>query len=57
MIHEILGISNNRVDLKHLDNLPEEMKEVVLSCEDDTFFKDVMYNNFGDVAEAIHDLV
>jgi hypothetical protein len=39
MIHEILGIKNNRVDLKHVENLEEDMKEVVLSCEDDKFFK------------------
>ena len=57
MIHEILTINNNRVDLKHLDHLPEEMKEVVLSCEDDTFFKEIMYKNFGEVAESIHHLV
>jgi vacuolar protein sorting-associated protein 45 len=57
MIHEILGINNNRVDLKHLENLPEEMKEVVLSAEDDPFFRDIMFKNFGDVAEAIHKLV
>jgi len=53
MIHEILGIHDNRVDLKHLGHLSEEMREVVLSMEDDTFFREIMYNNFGEVAEAI----
>ena len=57
MIHEILGINNNRVDLKHVQGLPEDMREVVLSCEDDHFFKEIMYKNFGDVAESIHNLV
>lgn len=57
MIHELLEIKNNRVDLKHIPNLSEEMKEVVLSCSDDQFFKEIMYKNFGDVAEAIHQLV
>jgi hypothetical protein len=57
MIHEILGINNNRVDLKHIENLAPEMKEVVLSSEDDPFYKDIMFKNFGDVAEAIHGLV
>lgn len=57
MIHELLEINNNRVDLKHIPNLSEEMKEVVLSCMDDQFFKEIMYKNFGDVAEAIHTLV
>ena len=53
MINEVLGIRNNRVDLRHLTHLSDEMKEVVLSEEDDAFFKDIMYKNFGDVAEAI----
>lgn len=33
------------------------MKEVVLSCEDDPFFRKIMYKNFGEVAEDIHNLV
>jgi hypothetical protein len=33
------------------------MKEVVISSEDDKFFKKIMYKNFGDVAEDIHNLV
>lgn len=57
MIHEILEIRNNRVDLKHVENLEDDMKEVVLSCEDDKFFKKIMYKNFGEVAEDIHNLV
>jgi hypothetical protein len=39
MVHELLGINNNRVDLKHLAHLSDEMKEVVLSCDEDEFFK------------------
>ena len=57
MIHELLGIHRNRVDLKHVPSLSEEMKEVVLSCDDDDFFKKIMFSNFGDVADAIHSLV
>ena len=57
MIHELLGLHSNRVDLKHLKHLSDEMKEVVLSCDDDEFFAEIMYNNFGDVANAIHNMV
>jgi hypothetical protein len=39
MIHELLGIKNNRVDLRHLDHLADEMKEVILSADEDKFFK------------------
>lgn len=57
MIHEILSIKNNRVDLKHIENLEEDMKEVVLSPDDDQFYRTIMYKNFGEVAEDIHNLV
>ena len=57
MIHEILDIKSNRVDLKHVDNLSEEMKEVVLSPDEDKFYRRIMYKNFGEVAEDIHNLV
>lgn len=56
-IHELLGIKNNRVDLRHLTHLAEEMKEVTLSCDEDRFFKQIMFSNFGDVANAIHNMV
>ena len=57
MIHELLTISHNTVDLKHLAHLEAEMKQVLLGAEDDTFFKEIMFENFGEVAEAIHKLV
>lgn len=57
MIHELLGLHCNRVDLKHLSHLSEEMREVVLSSDEDEFFREIMFNNFGDVANAIHNLV
>jgi hypothetical protein len=33
------------------------MKEVVLSCDEDEFFRQIMFSNFGDVADSIHNLV
>jgi vacuolar protein sorting-associated protein 45 len=57
MVHELLGIQRNRVDLRHIQSLSDEMKEVTLSCEDDEFYKKIMFSNFGDVADAIHNLV
>ena len=50
MVHELIGIKDNRIDLRHIDHLSEEMKEVVLSGEDDVFFRKVMHTNFGDLA-------
>ena len=53
MVHELMGIKDNRVDLKHVDKLSDEMKEVVLSSEDDHFFRKVMHANFGDLSVEI----
>lgn len=57
MIHELLKIDKNRVDLSMVKGMSEEMKEVVLSCHEDEFFQKVMYMDFGEVAEQIHNLV
>ena len=50
MIHELIGIVNNRVNMK--DSKLEE-PEVVVSQHDDPFFAKIMYKNFGEVAEEI----
>ena len=57
MVHELIGIKDNRVDLKHLDHLSEEMKEVVLSSSDDQFFRKVQHINYGDLNGEIQSLV
>lgn len=57
MVHELIGIKDNRVDLKHVDHLSEDMKEVVLSGEDDQFFRKVMHLNFGDLSAEIQAMV
>ena len=57
MVHELLGINRNRVDLSMVKGISEEMKEVVLACYDDEFFSKLMFNNFGEVADAIHGMV
>lgn len=57
MVHELLEIKNNRVDLKHLENLEADMREIVLSSDDDKFFRKVMHSNFGDLAQEIEQLV
>ena len=50
MVHELIGIKDNRVDLKNVASISEEMKEVVLSSEDDQFFRKVMHINFGELS-------
>ncbi|KAK9134596.1 hypothetical protein Syun_013926 [Stephania yunnanensis] len=57
MIHELIGIEDNKVDLKHLGKIPKDQQEVVLSSEQDAFFKANMYENFGDLGMNIKKMV
>lgn len=41
MVHELLTINNNRVDLSDVDGAPKDLKEVVLSLEQDEFYANV----------------
>jgi len=57
MVHELLGIQNGRVDLSNVPDVRPELKEVVLSQDQDPFFKKNMYLNFGDLGGNIKDYV
>jgi vacuolar protein sorting-associated protein 45 len=53
MVHELLAIDNNRVDLRSLGSkIAKENQELVLSAEQDAFFHAQMYNNYG--ASSLH---
>lgn len=41
MVHELLHINNNRVDLSHVSGISKELREVVLSAEHDEFYAEV----------------
>ncbi|TPX68347.1 hypothetical protein SpCBS45565_g03173 [Spizellomyces sp. 'palustris'] len=53
MVHELIGISNGRVDLSGLPDVRPEMKEVVLNPEQDSFYRKSMYLNLGDLGGNI----
>ncbi|KZF21288.1 glucose-inhibited division protein A subfamily [Xylona heveae TC161] len=57
MVHELLGIQNGRVDLSDVPDIRPELKEIVLSQDQDPFFKKNMYLNFGDLGGNIKDYV
>lgn len=57
MVHELLGIDNGRVDLRNVPEARPELKEIVLTQDQDPFFKRNMYNNFGDLGSNIKDYV
>lgn len=47
MVHELLTINNNRVDLSEVDGAPKDLKEVVLSTEQDEFYANVKQKIFS----------
>lgn len=90
MVHELIGIQDNKVDLRNIGNVPKDqqvteikyailptrfyttseyllvmealilsllMQEVVLSSEQDEFFKANMLENFGDLGMNIKKMV
>lgn len=56
MVHELLTINNNRVNLSHVKGISKELKEVVLSAEHDEFYANNLYLNFGEIGQTIKDL-
>ncbi|XP_039124594.1 vacuolar protein sorting-associated protein 45 homolog isoform X2 [Dioscorea cayenensis subsp. rotundata] len=57
MVHELIGIQDNKVDLRNIGKVPKDQQEVVLSSEQDLFFKANMYENFGDLGMNIKRMV
>uniref|UniRef100_A0A6B2ELS1 Vacuolar protein sorting-associated protein 45 n=1 Tax=Phlebotomus kandelakii TaxID=1109342 RepID=A0A6B2ELS1_9DIPT len=57
MVHELLVINNNRVDLSGISGAPKDMKEVVMSVDQDDFYANNMYANFGEIGTTIKGLM
>jgi len=57
MVHHLLGIHNGRVDLSDIPDIRPELREVVLSPDQDPFFKKNMFLNFGDLGGNIKEYV
>jgi vacuolar protein sorting-associated protein 45 len=57
MVHQLLTIKNNRVDLSSIAGVPSELKEVVLSAEQDEFYSKNLFANYGEIATTIRDLI
>lgn len=41
MVHELLGLNNNRIDLSRVPGISKDLREVVLSAENDEFYANV----------------
>jgi hypothetical protein len=46
MVHELLGINNNRINLSSVPGISKELQEVVLSSEHDDFYSAVGHRLF-----------
>ncbi|KAN0060065.1 vacuolar protein sorting-associated protein 45 [Thecaphora frezii] len=53
MVHEVLGINNGRVSLADAEGIRPELKEIVLSADQDPFFASNLFDNFGDLGASI----
>ncbi|KAL0806274.1 hypothetical protein Bca101_098766 [Brassica carinata] len=55
---DMSGLQDNKVDLRAIGSLSKDQQvEVVLSSEQDAFFKSNMYENFGDIGMNIKRMV
>uniref|UniRef100_A0A1B6CKF1 Vacuolar protein sorting-associated protein 45 n=1 Tax=Clastoptera arizonana TaxID=38151 RepID=A0A1B6CKF1_9HEMI len=57
MVHELLTITNNRVNLSHIPGISKELKEVVLSAENDEFYSENLYLNYGEIGQTMKRLM
>ncbi|XP_066602580.1 LOW QUALITY PROTEIN: vacuolar protein sorting-associated protein 45-like [Prorops nasuta] len=57
MVHELLTINNNRVNLSNIPGVSKELLEVVLSAEQDAFYAKNVFMNYGEIGQNIKQLM
>ena len=57
MVHELLGIKNNRVAIEKKQTSEKQVSEILLSPEQDEFYKKNMTQNFGELGVSVKQLV
>ncbi|KAJ2793073.1 vacuolar protein sorting-associated protein 45, partial [Coemansia helicoidea] len=57
MLHELLGVANGRVDLSHVPDVRPEVREVMLAQDQDSFFRQAQFLNFGDLGVSLKEFV
>ena len=57
MIHELLGLNNNRCSLKGAPNVTKDLEEIVLSPTEDEFFKKNRHLEFAEVCHNVKQLL
>lgn len=53
MIHELLGLENNRVNMSRVEGIRPELREIVVSASQDPWFDANQTANFGDLIQAV----
>ena len=56
MVHELLGLNNNRIDLSRVPGISKDLREVVLSADNDDFYANVSLQPYsrGSVVEHVN---
>ncbi|CAF3854650.1 unnamed protein product [Rotaria sp. Silwood2] len=57
MVHELIGIRNNRVNLSQVPGIKKELEEVIMNAEYDEFYANNLFSNFGEIATNIKELM
>jgi len=57
MLHELLSLENNRIDMSKVPNIRPELETIVMSTTQDQFFGDNTLANFGDLGFSIKQYV
>ena len=53
MVHQLLGINNNRVSLAGAPGVGRDLQEILLSPDQDEFYQANIYSNFGEIGQTI----
>lgn len=57
MVHELLGIEYNRVQLDEEAGVPDEFRELVIDVAEDKFYRENRFCNFGELGVNLQSLV
>ncbi|XP_050541921.1 vacuolar protein sorting-associated protein 45 [Daktulosphaira vitifoliae] len=57
MVHELLTINNNQVDLSHVEDIKPDLQKLLLCAEQDDLYKQNLYKNFGEIGEIMKSLI
>ena len=53
MVHQLIGINNNRVSLAGVPGVKKDLQEIMLNASQDEFYAANIYANFGEIGQTI----